>query len=81
MFEPIGGSAPKYTGQGKINPLAAICAAQMMLEYLNEEKAASLLMDAIKDTVKKLKSLEAGRMGYSTQEIGDMVASYIEQNG
>ncbi len=81
MFEPIGGSAPKYTGQGKINPLAAICAAQMMLEYLNEEKAASLLMDAIKDTVKKLKSLEAGRMGYSTKEIGDMVASYIEQNG
>ena len=80
MFEPIGGSAPKYTGQGKINPLAAICAAQMMLEYLNEEKAASLLMDAIKDTVKKLKSLEAGRMGYSTKEIGDMVASYINAN-
>ncbi len=81
MFEPIGGSAPKYTGQGKINPLAAIYAAQMMLEYLNEEKAASLLMDAIKDTVKKLKSLEAGRMGYTTSEVGDMVASYIEQNG
>ena len=81
MFEPIGGSAPKYTGQGKINPLAAICAAQMMLEYLNEEKAASLLMDAIKDTIKKLKSLDAGRMGYTTSEVGDMVASYIEQNG
>ena len=81
MFEPIGGSAPKYAGQGKINPLAAICAAQMMLEYLNEEKAASLLMDAIKDTVKKLKSLEAGRMGYSTSEVGDMVADYIKKNG
>ena len=81
MFEPIGGSAPKYTGQGKINPLAAICAAQMILEYLNEEKAASLLMDAIKDTIKKLKSLDAGRMGYTTSEVGDMVANYIEQNG
>jgi len=80
MFEPIGGSAPKYTGQGKINPLAAICAAQMMLEYLNEEKAASLLMDAIKDTIKKLKSLDAGRMGYTTSEVGDMVASYIVIN-
>jgi len=81
MFEPIGGSAPKYTGQGKINPLAAIYAAQMMLEYLGEEKAASLLLDAIKDTVKKLKSLEAGRMGYTTSEVGDMVAEYIERNG
>ena len=81
MFEPIGGSAPKYTGQGKINPLAAIYAAQMMLEYLGEEKAASLLLDAIKDTVKKLKSLEAGRMGYTTSEVGDMVAEYIEKNG
>ena len=34
MFEPIGGSAPKYTGLNKINPLAAICSAQMMLEHL-----------------------------------------------
>jgi 3-isopropylmalate dehydrogenase len=37
MFEPIGGSAPKYKGLNKINPLAAICAAGMMLEYLGEE--------------------------------------------
>ncbi len=81
MFEPIGGSAPKYTGQGKINPLAAISAAQMMLDYLGEKKAAHLLMDAIKDTVKKLKSLEAGRMGYRTEEVGDLVVRYIEENG
>ena len=81
MFEPIGGSAPKYAGQNKINPLAAICAAQMMLDYLNEDKASSLLMDAIKATVKKLKSLDAGHMGYSTTEVGDMVVRYIEENG
>jgi 3-isopropylmalate dehydrogenase len=81
MFEPIGGSAPKYAGQNKINPLAAICAAQMMLEYLDEDKAASLLMDAVKDTVKKLKSLEAGRMGYTTIEVGDMIVRYIEEYG
>jgi 3-isopropylmalate dehydrogenase len=36
MFEPIGGSAPKYTGKGVINPLAAICAGQMMLDFLRE---------------------------------------------
>ena len=81
MFEPIGGSAPKYKGLNKINPLAAICAAQMMLDYLNEEKAASLLLDAIKATVQRLKSLEAGHMGYSTTEVGDMVVGYIEKNG
>ena len=34
MFEPIGGSAPKYTGKNIINPVAAIAAAQMMLEHL-----------------------------------------------
>ena len=53
----------------------------MMLDYLGEEKAASILMDAIIDTVQRLKSLEAGRMGYSTTEVGDMVVRYIEENG
>ncbi|MBN2122893.1 MAG: 3-isopropylmalate dehydrogenase, partial [Deltaproteobacteria bacterium] len=39
MFEPIGGSAPKYTGLNKINPMAAILAAQMMVEHLGEKEA------------------------------------------
>src|SRR5664280_18187 len=47
MFEPIGGSAPKYTGMNVINPLAAIAAVQMMLEFLGEKKAATLIEDAI----------------------------------
>ena len=38
MFEPIGGSAPKYTGKNVINPLASICAGSMMLEHLGEKK-------------------------------------------
>lgn len=75
MFEPIGGSAPKYTGKGVINPLAAICAGQMMLETLGETKAATAIEDAVKFiTANKLKSLAAGRMGYSTSEVGDLVA-------
>jgi 3-isopropylmalate dehydrogenase len=78
MFEPIGGSAPKYTGKGVINPLAAICAAQMMLETLGEEKAAEKLEDAVKFvTANKLKSLQAGRMGYSTSEVGDLVTEKV----
>ncbi|MDP8215508.1 MAG: 3-isopropylmalate dehydrogenase [Candidatus Euphemobacter frigidus] len=77
MFEPIGGSAPKYTGQGKINPLAAISAGQMMVSFLGEEAAAERLEDAIIKTCGKLKSLSAGKMGYTTSEVGDMVAEYL----
>jgi len=78
MFEPIGGSAPKYTGKGVINPLAAICAAQMMLATLGEEKAAQAIEEAVMDiTANKLKSLQAGRMGYSTSEVGDLVAEKL----
>ncbi len=75
MFEPIGGSAPKYTGKGVINPLAAICAMQMMLQTLGEEKAAMKVEEAVKFvTANKLTSMQAGNMGYSTSEVGDLVA-------
>jgi 3-isopropylmalate dehydrogenase len=78
MFEPIGGSAPKYTGLNLINPLGAISAAQMMLDYLGEEEAAGVLLEAIKKVVENdLESLEAGKMGYGTKEVGDLVVSYL----
>lgn len=78
MFEPIGGSAPKYTGQNVINPLAAICAMQMMLETLGETKAAAKVDQAVRFvTANKLKSLAAGKMGYSTTQVGDMVAQLV----
>ena len=78
MFEPIGGSAPKYTGKNVINPLAAICAAGMMLENLGEEKAGKAVEDAvIKVATKEMKSLAAGKMGYSTQEVGDLVVKNL----
>ncbi|MGA2938661.1 MAG: isocitrate/isopropylmalate family dehydrogenase, partial [Syntrophobacteraceae bacterium] len=78
MFEPIGGSAPKYTGLNIINPVAAIAAAQMMLEHLGETGGAGLIENAIKRVVSRdLKSLSAGCMGYSTTEVGDLVVKYI----
>src|SRR5687768_8811208 len=78
MFEPIGGSAPKYTGQNVINPLAAICAGQMMLDFLGEAAAAKAIEEAvIKVTREKVKSLAAGKMGYSTTQLGDMVAQQV----
>ena len=41
MFEPMGGSAPKYTGKNVINPIAAINAMAMLLEQTGHEKAAA----------------------------------------
>ena len=79
MFEPIGGSAPKYTGKNVINPLAAISAGGMMLDELGEKKAAERVEKAVMDvTAKKLKSLAAGKMGYSTQEVGDLVVKFLD---
>ncbi len=78
MFEPIGGSAPKYTGKNVINPLAAICAGAMMLDTLGEEKAALKIEAAVANvTENKLKSMSAGQMGYSTTQVGDMVAGLV----
>ncbi len=78
MFEPIGGSAPKYTGQGVINPIASIGSAKMMLEFLGEDKAAARVEKAIMHvTANKMKSMSAGRMGYSTGEVGDLVCEAL----
>jgi 3-isopropylmalate dehydrogenase len=67
MFEPIGGSAPKYTGMGVVSPLAAISAVQMMLETLGEDKGGKGIEEAVMKVVQRdVKSLTAGKMGYST---------------
>ncbi len=79
MFEPIGGSAPKYTGQNVVCPLAAIGAVQMMLEQLGEADAAARVEGAVIKALQsgKIKSLSAGRMGMSTSEMGDLVAELV----
>ncbi|MFT5525998.1 MAG: 3-isopropylmalate dehydrogenase [Pirellulaceae bacterium] len=74
MFEPMGGSAPKYTGQNVINPIAAIGAMGMLLEHTGQEKAGLRILDAIQVvTGTKMESQAAGRMGHGTTEIGDLV--------
>ena len=70
----------KYKGKNVINPLAAICAAGMMLEHLGEEKAGKTIEKAVmKVTGKHLKSLAAGHMGHSTTEVGNMVTRYVKE--
>ncbi len=78
MFEPIGGSAPKYTGKGVINPLAAVLSGAMMLDFLGEKAAAAAIEKSVAFiTAKKLKSLSAGKMGYSTSQVGDLVVENL----
>jgi 3-isopropylmalate dehydrogenase len=78
MFEPIGGSAPKYTNLNVINPLAAVCAGAMMMDFLGETAMAGAVESAVIRIVRqKLQSLAAGKMGYGTREVGDLVAAAV----
>jgi 3-isopropylmalate dehydrogenase len=80
MFEPIGGSAPKYTGKNIINPLAAISALQMMLEHIGELNSARIIEKAIvKVITQDLESMSAGEMGHTTSEVGDLVVKYVKE--
>jgi 3-isopropylmalate dehydrogenase len=81
MFEPIGGSAPKYAGQNIVNPVASILAVQLMLDTLGETDAAEMIEKAvIKVLAQDLKGVAAGQMGYSTSEVGDLIVEFIEES-
>jgi 3-isopropylmalate dehydrogenase len=74
MFEPIGGTAPSETGKGTINPLAAIGALQMLFREVGHESAADRVESGIRFAVVKMATMRAGLMGFSTSEVGDLVA-------
>jgi 3-isopropylmalate dehydrogenase len=78
MFEPMGGSAPKYTGKNVINPIAAISAMAMLLEQTGHPAAGQNVLRAVQTvTGTKMKSQAAGKMGYSTTEVGDLVVAAL----
>ncbi|MBI3873376.1 MAG: 3-isopropylmalate dehydrogenase [candidate division Zixibacteria bacterium] len=81
MFEPIHGSAPKYKGKNVANPLGAIAAGAMMLDFLGEKKSARAIENAISHLLvtKKIPSLSAAS-GLSTSQIGDMVCGVIAES-
>ena len=79
MFEPISGSAPKYAGKNNVNPIAAILAAQLMLDTLGETDAAQMIERAVMKVLEEdLKGVAAGQMGYSTSDVGDLIVDFIE---
>ena len=81
MFEPIHGSAPKYAGKNIACPLATISAGGMMFEILGEKKAAELIEKSIVKALSEghIKSLEAGKMGMTTSEVGDLIAKFVKE--
>jgi len=86
MFEPMGGSAPKYTGKNVINPIAAIAAVGMLLRETGNHRGDAKLVDAgnrveeaVIATTPKMKSQAAGQMGHSTTQVGDLVAGAVRK--
>ena len=78
MFEPMGGSAPKYTGRNEINPIVAIQAMARLLEHSGQPRAAARIEQVVASvTGTKMKSQAAGRMGVGTREVGDLVVASL----
>jgi 3-isopropylmalate dehydrogenase len=77
IFEPVHGSAPDIAGKGWANPVAAVLSAGMLLETLGEAVAARRVENAAVAALGKLKAMGGEQMGYSTSEIGDMIAEAI----
>lgn len=78
MFEPVHGSAPKYTGQNRVNPTATIMAVQMMLDYLGEKEAAAKIEKAVMKVLKegKVRTKDLGGSS-TTSEMSDAIASKV----
>jgi 3-isopropylmalate dehydrogenase len=79
MFEPIHGSAPKYKGQGKANPIAAILAGGMLLEHVGQVEAAHRIEAVVEELLRtgRVPSLQAGVM--PTSQVGDLIAEGVRK--
>jgi 3-isopropylmalate dehydrogenase len=80
MFEPVHGSAPKYTGQNIANPIAAILSAQLLLEYLGFEEEGKLIENAVITAIRSDQTTRdlGGKLG--TKEVGDFICKEIVKN-
>ncbi|MGA9049689.1 MAG: isocitrate/isopropylmalate dehydrogenase family protein [Dehalococcoidia bacterium] len=79
LFEPTHGSAPKYTGMNKVSPMAEMLSAVLMLRYLNEEKAADKMENAIAAVIAEGKHVtydlrpDRNAPSATTSQVGDAV--------
>lgn len=80
LFEAVHGSAPKYKGQNKVNPTAMILSAQLMLEYLGEQKAADRLEQAVAQVIKEGKAVTYDLGGTAgTKEMGNAIIAKLKK--
>ena len=79
MFEPVHGSAPKYTGMNRVNPIATIMAGAMMLDSLGEKQAAAKIENAVISVLKEGKVRTADLGGSATtSEIADAIVARVK---
>jgi len=80
MFEPIHGSAPKYKGMNRANPVATIWAGAMMLDELGEEKAANDIVKAIEKVIaeKHVRTKDLGGAA-TTSDVGDEIVRKLQE--
>ncbi|MGD0483888.1 MAG: isocitrate/isopropylmalate dehydrogenase family protein [Gemmatimonadales bacterium] len=78
VFEPSHGSAPKYAGQNKVNPIATILAAKMMLDWLGETAKGAQVERAVADVIRsgKVRTYDMGGSS-TTLEMGEAVAKAL----
>ena len=78
VFEPTHGSAPKYAGQYKVNPIATILSAKMMLEWLGETEKAAAIEQATAEVIKEGQARTYDMGGSSTTlEVGQAIAAKL----
>lgn len=86
LFEPVHGSAPKYTGKNKVNPTATILSGALMLQYLREEQAAQNLEKAVREVIKEgryvtydLKTNRDDPSAVGTKEMADAICQKLQR--
>jgi isocitrate dehydrogenase len=79
MFEPAHGSAPKYAGQDKVNPVATILAGAWMLDYLGEKEQSKAIFTATEKVITEGKYLTYDLGGNAKMsQMTDAIAKYVE---
>jgi len=81
MFEPIHGSAPKYRGMNKVNPIATIWAGAMLLEHMGQQEASRDVITAIERNLRegKIKTYDLGGKS-TTSQVGDEISRLVRSS-
>ncbi len=80
VFEPVHGSAPKYAGQNKVNPLAIILSGTLMLDHLGEKRAAERIRRALQEVLEEGKYLTYDLGGSAgTSDMADAIIDKLQK--